>query len=426
MDITISILFIIGYSAIALESLIKTNKAATALLTGIMCWTVYVILGNHNPLVSKQLTEHLSSISSIIFFLLGAMTIVEMVDSHNGFKVITDRIKTRNKRALLWLVGFVTFFLSSVLDNMTTTIVMVTLLRKLIENRSERYLFAGIVVIAANAGGSWSPIGDVTTTMLWIGGQVTTLNIMLKLIVPSLACLIIPLVIASIGLKGNFTPLGEIESKGSSTTAFEGILLFCMGLGALIFVPIFKFITGLPPYMGILFGLAVLWLVTEFLHMEKNEEDKSGLTVSSALHKIDAASILFFLGILLAVACLESTGILEKLAHRLTFFIVSDKIIVVILGLFSAVIDNVPLVAASMGMYSLQTYPTDHYFWEFLAYCAGTGGSCLIIGSAAGVVAMGIEKINFIWYLKKISLLALIGYFTGVFIYLIEIRLFHF
>ncbi|OFY87316.1 MAG: sodium:proton antiporter [Bacteroidetes bacterium RIFCSPLOWO2_12_FULL_35_15] len=413
------ILFVIGYAAIAFEHPIKINKSASALLTGVLCWTVYIMMGEDKHIISEQLTEHLGELSGILFFLMGAMTIVELIDAHDGFDVITSRIKTTDKRKLLWIICLITFFLSAVLDNLTTAIVMVSLLRKLIDKKEDRLLFIGMVVIAANAGGAWSPIGDVTTTMLWIGGQVTAQNIMLKLFIPSIVCLIVPLLILSIKLKGKVSRPEITETAiVNPTSQFERNVVFFLGIGALVFVPVFKTITHLPPFMGVLFGLGILWVVTEIIHSQKDDEDKDTLSVVHALRKIDVPSILFFLGILIAISSLQATGILASLAHYMNDTIGDLNIIVPAIGLLSAIVDNVPLVAASIGMYDLAAYPTDSYLWEFLAYCAGTGGSILIIGSAAGVAAMGMEKIDFIWYLKKIAWLAVLGYAAGAICYI--------
>jgi NhaD family Na+/H+ antiporter len=421
MNILIISIFIIGYVLIALEHPIKINKSATALLTGILCWTVYILFSTDKHIISEQLTEHLGGLSGILFFLMGAMTIVELIDAHDGFDVITLRITTTNKRKLLWIICFITFFLSAVLDNLTTAIVMVSLLRKLIDDKNDRLLFIGMVIIAANAGGAWSPIGDVTTTMLWIGGQITADNIIVKLIFPSLICLIVPLIFISFKLKGKVQrPTVNKNKTFQPTTSTERNVVFFLGLGALIFVPVFKAITHLPPFMGVLFGLGILWVVTEIIHSTKDDEDKHFLSVVHALRKIDVSSILFFLGILLAISSLQSIGMLSQLSQIMNEKIRDLNIIVPAIGLLSAIVDNVPLVAASMGMYNIHTYPMDSYLWEFLAYCAGTGGSILIIGSAAGVAAMGIEKINFIWYLKKISWLAALGYFSGAVCYIAQ------
>ena len=422
----ITLLFIAGYAAIAFEHPLKINKTASALLTGVVCWVVYIMGSGNVDLVSEQLYEHLGQISGILFFLLSAMTIVELIDAHDGFEVITSKITTKDKRKLLWIIGFVTFFLSAVLDNLTTTIVMVSLLRKLITDKQTRMFFIGIVVIAANAGGAWTPIGDVTTTMLWIGGQITTGNIMMRLFLPSIACLIVPLILISFRIKGKIENTVTDEARPANpTTAFERKLVLGLGIGALVFVPVFKTITHLPPFIGILFGLGVLWVVTEMIHKNKNDADKDVYSVVQALRKADTPSVLFFLGILIAISALESTHLLANLATYMDNTIGNINIIVISIGLLSAIIDNVPLVAATMGMYDMQTYPTDHYFWEFIAYCAGTGGSCLIIGSAAGVAAMGMEKIDFFWYVKKISLLALLGYFAGALIYMAQHYFFH-
>ncbi|MEJ7694827.1 sodium:proton antiporter NhaD [Daejeonella sp.] len=421
MNLMIIVVFVIGYAAIAFEHPIKINKTASALLTGVLCWAIYIMSGSNVGLVSEQLYEHFGQISGILFFLLGAMTIVELVDAHDGFEVITSRINTTDKRKLLWIISIITFFLSAVLDNLTTTIVMVSLLRKLIGDKPTRMFFVCMVVLAANAGGAWSPVGDVTTTMLWIGGQVTTETLILHLFLPSLACLMLPLFILSFSMNGKIENAVVKENvQTDKATSFERKFVFFLGIGALLFVPFFKTITNLPPFMGILFGLAVLWIVTEIIHKKKNDADKDVYSVVHALRKVDVPSVLFFLGILVAISALESTGQLRDVATYMDEKIGNLNIIVISIGLLSSIVDNVPLVAAGMGMYDMTTYPTDHYFWSFLAYCAGTGGSCLIIGSAAGVAAMGMEKIDFLWYLKKISLLALLGYLGGAGIFLLQ------
>ena len=421
------VIFVIAYAAIALEHPIKINKSATALLGAGLLWTVYAVMSGDHALVGNQLNESLASTAQIVFFLMGAMTIVEVVDAHSGFEVITSRIKTTRLSSLMWLVGFVTFFLSSILDNLTTTIVMISLMKKLLDKHDDRLFFAGMIVVAANAGGAWTPIGDVTTTMLWIGGQITTLAIMKGVFIASMINLIVPLLVVSWMLKGRevVSPPQAEDSGLLQTTHFERNLMFCMGLGTLVAVPIFKAVTHLPPFMGILFGLGILWVVGELLHLSKGEEEKSHLTLVHALQKIDMSSIVFFIGILLAVATLEHTHILGALARWLDQTVGRQDVIVTIIGLVSAIVDNVPLVAASMGMYSLAQYPTDSFLWEFMAYCAGTGGSILIIGSAAGVAAMGLEKIHFFWYAKKIAPLALIGYFGGIAAYIVQYRLMH-
>lgn len=416
----ITIIFIIGYLAIAFEHPIKINKTASALLVGTICWTVYAISDPDSHAIQEHLSHHLASIAEILFFLLGAMTIVELIDAHQGFKIITDQISSKSAVRLLWVISFLAFFLSAALDNLTTAIVMVSLLRKIIAHADQRKFFAGVVIIAANAGGAWSPIGDVTTTMLWIGGQITAINIMKGLFIPSLISLVVPLAAISLKLKGQQIDSKLDEEKDfAETTAKERNTMFFVGLGSLLFVPIFKTITHLPPYMGMMLGLGVVWVVGEILHSAKDEEERKPFTASYALSRIDSSSILFFLGILLAIGCLESTGLLSNLAQSMNDSIGNQDLIILLIGLASSVVDNVPLVAATMGMYNLSTFPTDHRIWEFLAYCAGTGGSILIIGSAAGVAVMGMEKIDFIWYLKRISLLALLGYFAGAVVYII-------
>ena len=420
MTILIIVIFVLGYTAIATEHYNHINKAASAILTGVLCWTVYILFSADKEVVGEQLITHLGDLSGILFFLLGAMTIVELVDAHDGFEIITSKINQHDKRKLLWIIGIITFFLSSVLDNLTTTIVIVSLLRKLIRDHNDRLFFIGIVVIAANAGGAWTPIGDVTTTMLWIGNQITTLNIMLKVFLPSVACLVVPLVFLSFTLKGNVArPALKASEKTHSISRRDQLTVLIVGISALIFVPIFKSVTHLPPFMGMLFGLGILWVMVELMHHKKEDEHKNKYSVTQALRRIDTSSILFFLGILVSIAAMQSTGILYHWAESLSASLKNENIIVIAIGLLSSIVDNVPLVAATQGMYDLAHFPTDHQFWEFLAYCAGTGGSILIIGSAAGVAAMGMEKIDFFWYLKKISLIALLGYFAGAAVYIL-------
>lgn len=428
--IIIAIVFVLGYIFIALEHTFKVDKAAVALLTGISCWVI-VMMGKtalfpeltlQDPdFINKEILHHLGEISSILFFLLGAMTIVEAIDSHDGFGAVTSRITTTNKVKLLWIIAITTFFFSAVLDNLTTAIVMVTLLKKIIKEKEDYWFFGGVVIIAANAGGAWSPIGDVTTIMLWIGGQVTAKNIILKVFLPSVVNLLIPLTIASfIGKKTIERPdKVEIDENDDLTiTKSERNLIFGIGVAGLLFVPIFKSVTHLPPYMGMLFSLGVVWIVTEMIHRKKPDAHKSRLSISSIITRVDTPSVLFFLGILLAVASLQTAGHLAQLATSLdTAFNQNIYSVNVVIGLLSAIVDNVPLVAGAMGMYPLSVYPVDHVFWEMLAYCAGTGGSVLIIGSAAGVAIMGIAKIDFMWYVKHISWLALVGYFSGALVY---------
>jgi Na+/H+ antiporter NhaD/arsenite permease-like protein len=452
MESLIIVVFVIGYVCIALEHTIKINKTASAILTGVICWTLFALstptesllasthfsnyleglkldLGDRFSgipqqelfigFVGSELSGHLAQISEILFFLMGAMTIVELVDAHHGFRFITDRIKTKNAKSLLWIICWVTFFLSAVLDNLTTSIVMVSLIRKLIPNKDTRLFFAGMIVIAANAGGAWTPIGDVTTTMLWIGGQISTLGIIKVMFLPSVVCMLVPLIYLNFTMKGELGTAMESAGKSKHETVGGGKLMLILGVSALISVPIFKTFTHLPPYIGMLLGLGTLWVVSELIHPELDEAVKKNYTAAGALARIDVPSVLFFLGILLAVGSLESMLTLHHFAEYLATTLGDNRIIITLIGMLSAIVDNVPLVAASMGMYSLDTYPQDHLIWEYLAYCAGTGGSILIIGSAAGVAVMGMEKIDFIWYTKRISLIALMGYFAGAAAYLL-------
>lgn len=428
MEAAVIILFVIGYLLIALEHPIKINKSASAIITGVLCWTIYAVVA-HDSIdhIGEQLAEHLSEIAAILFFLMGAMTIVELIDAYQGFSIITDRITTKNPKTLLWVICWVTFFLSALLDNLTTAIVMVSLVRKLVPNKNMRLFFSGMIVIAANAGGAWSPIGDVTTTMLWIGGQISAVNIIKTLLLPSIVCMVIPLLYLQFTLKGE---LGEERSLDQSKHTGHGhghaqkpvkgskLMLF-LGIAGLISVPVFKTATHLPPYLGMLLALGVLWVASEMINPDMDEAEKKPYTAAGALTRIDVPSVLFFLGILLAVGALESMEILHHFASFLDTALGDNRIIITLIGILSSIVDNVPLVAASMGMYSLETYHTDHMIWEYLAYCAGTGGSILIIGSAAGVAVMGMEKIDFIWYLKRISLLAMLGYFAGAIVYLL-------
>jgi Na+/H+ antiporter NhaD/arsenite permease-like protein len=421
MNTLLIAIFVLGYLAITLEHPLKVNKAASALVTGVLCWTTYVLLSGAEPhSIVHQLDEHLGEVSGILFFLMGAMVIVELIDAHDGFEIITERITTTSKRKLLWILTIITFFLSALLDNLTTTIVMLSLQRKLLSDRNDRLFLAGLTVVAANAGGAWSPLGDVTTTMLWIGGQISALQVMSSLLLPSIVCLLIPLLVVSRSFKGQLSQQGVDSSSSSTSTPFERNAVFLLGITALVFVPIFKTVTHLPPFMGMLLGLGAMWVVTEVIHSGKDEAEKGLLSVNHAIRKIDTPSILFFLGILLAISALQSTGILTGIASWLDVTVGNLTAIGLLIGVFSAVVDNVPLVAAAQAMYSLERFPCDHFFWEFLAYCTGTGGSALIIGSAAGVAAMGIEKIDFFWYLKKISFLALLGYFAGALTYLLQ------
>jgi Na+/H+ antiporter NhaD/arsenite permease-like protein len=466
MEILLIIIFVIGYLAIALEHPIKIDKAASALVMGGIIWGALAL--GIDDLVTKEflsefyekfktkfnslkeigvyssdeyakpikflkyeLSHHLVDIGEILFFLLAAMTIVELVDSHQGFSIITDKITTKRKVPLMWILCVISFFFSAVLDNLTTSIVMAALISKMIKDKKDLWMFAGMIIISANAGGAWSPMGDVTTIMLWVGGQVTAWNIIYSIFIPSLVCMIVPLLYISFKLKGSIQSpdLTSLNSEISSVDTYERNLIFYMGVLGLLFVPIFKITTGLPPYVGMLLSLGVLWVTTEILHRDKNYEQRRHLSVIGVLKKVDTPTIFFFLGILLAVAGLQSAGQLDIVAKYLeNTFSGENKIYIinVLIGLMSALVDNVPLVAGAMGMYEIGpiqdgilAYPQDHKFWQFLAYCAGTGGSVLIIGSAAGVAVMGILKIDFMWYLKRISFLALIGYVAGAITYII-------
>jgi Na+/H+ antiporter NhaD/arsenite permease-like protein len=484
MFLVMVVIFVLGYIAIALEHPLRVDKAVSALAIGTLCWVAYIfgafdiLAGGLSPAFSKyvaskeglhdegairaflanllslegagrtewleimrewivevQIIEHLGEISEILFFLLGAMTIVEVIDQHEGFKVITDKITTTHKVKLLWIISFLTFFLSAVLDNLTTTIVMVALLRKLITEKHSRWFFASIVVLAANAGGAWSPIGDVTTIMLWIGGQVSTVAIITRVFLPSVANIVVPLIVLSFTMKGHITRPESNDLEKSMTNVFERKLMLILGIAGLLFVPVFKTITHLPPYMGMLLSLSIIWLVTEIIHRSKESHIKAKLKITAILKRVELPTVFFFLGILSAVAALQSAGQLTMLAKSLDENLGNVYLINMAIGLLSAIVDNVPLVAGAMGMYPVvdpaqlqaitdpsaiqyaHNFIQDGVFWEFLAYTAGTGGSILIIGSAAGVAAMGLEKIDFIWYLKKISLLAFLGYIAGGAVY---------
>lgn len=425
MQIATIAIFVAAYLAIALEHPLGINKSASALFGAGLLWTVYALSGHDHSAVIHELDQSVAAAAQIIFFLMGAMIIVEVIDAHDGFEIITSQIRTNRLTVLLWQVGLVTFFLSAVLDNLTTTIVMLSLVRKLLSERKDRLIFAANIVIAANAGGAWSPIGDVTTTMLWIGGQITSLAILQGLFLASFVNLLVPLALMTRQLRGQtFRVSVDAEPVTSSpAAAFERKLVFSLGIGILTLVPAFKAVTGLPPFMGILFGLGLLWVTSEIVHRHKDQDAKQRLTLVNALTRIDLSAVMFFLGILLAVATLEHAGLLAALAKWLDQVVGRQDIIVLLLGLLSAVVDNVPLVAASMGMYSLAQYPPDSFLWHFIAYCAGTGGSILIIGSAAGVAAMGIERIDFFWYVRRISLLALIGYGAGAAVYIAQFKL---
>ncbi|UII19486.1 sodium:proton antiporter NhaD [Fulvivirga ligni] len=418
--------FIFGYLLITLEEVIKINKTAVALYTGVVLWVVYVVSTDHTEDISEELTFQLGSIAEILFFLMGAMTIIELIDIHQGFNVITNRIKTSNRKTLLWMVSGLAFFLSALLDNLTCSIVMISLLRKLIDDEEERMIYAGALIISANAGGAWSPIGDITTTMLWIGGQISSGAIMKTLFVPSLICTIVPTFMLSLSMKGDLNRRKKNEKKAIKNEKVKGSWQMLIGgLGALVFVPVFKGITHLPPYMGMLLGLSVVWIMSEVIHFKKGEEEKKPYSAVYALSKIDASSVLFFLGILMAVGVLEEAHVLNDLAAWMNETLGNLDYIVFSLGMLSSIVDNVPLVAAAMGMYPLSEFPMDSRLWEFTAYCAGTGGSLLIIGSAAGVAVMGMAHIKFFWYFKKITFPAFLGYLAGAEYYLIVAHFFH-
>lgn len=415
------VVFVLGYLLITMEHSIHINKAATALITAVLCWTILVLTPEYKEEALGELGHHLSSIAEIVFFLLGAMTIVELIDAHDGFQNITEKIKTTNKTKLIWTIALVTFFLSAILDNLTSTIVMISIINKLVKDKLVKWQLLGLVIISSNAGGAWSPIGDVTTTMLWIGHQVTPLNIIKETFLASLTCMVVPTLIISYRIKGQIELHQNIPTNQNVIAkSSDRNLVFFIGIACLLFVPIFKTITHLPPYMGMLFSLGLMWVMTELLHSKKAIDEKGNLSVNHALRKIDTPSILFFFGILMSIAALEQVGLLKQSALFLDQTFGDIKIIAVVIGLLSSILDNVPLVAALQSMYTLEVYPTDHYFWELLAYTAGTGGSVLIIGSAAGVAVMGMEKIDFFWYLRNISWIALIGFIAGFFVFILE------
>lgn len=411
-DLAMSVVFGLGYLGIIFEEFLAFNKSGVGLLMAGTLWVIRSIGAPTTEIASKQLTDSCSEVSEIVFFLLGAMTIVEIVDAHQGFKIVTDSITTRKPRVLLWVVGWITFFLSSVLDNLTSTIVMISLLRKLVKDPDQRRYLGAVVVIAANAGGAWTPIGDVTTTMLWINGHISSVRTLQDLFIPSVISLAVPLALMSLSSEATGNQQDTSPALTSEQMAPRGQLVFAVGIGALLFVPVFKSLTGLPPFLGMLLGLGTLWLLTDAIHY--GESGRQRLKVPQALSRIDTQGVLFFLGILLSVGSLQSAGILQDLAQYLNDHIPSIELIAGTIGLASALIDNVPLVAATMGMYSTEQFPMDSEIWQLIAFCAGTGGSILIIGSAAGVAYMGMEKADFLWYLKKVSGYALAGYVAGM------------
>lgn len=458
------VLFLIGYVCIALEHKLEINKAGTALLLSSLLWTVYIFYAqSYLPgvdefvafnagggdivqnvirfVTGEQIIEHVGDVAEIIFFLLGAMTIVELIDVHGGFSIITDRITTKNKKKLLWTLAVITFVMSAILDNLTTTIVMVMLLRKLVANKEERWLFACAIILSANSGGAFSPIGDVTTIMLWVKGNVTTQALIPQLIVPSIVSAALPVYLFSLALKGELEEVTEEEGQTSQhaldtakvITSRERKSIFFLGVSCLVFVPIFKSITHLPPFLGVLLGLGVLWIFTDIMYGKKKDVPETSMAkISVVLQRIDFTTILFFLGILMAVAALQCAGILHELSILLEEKLHNIYLIDIIIGILSSIVDNVPLVAGAMGMYEvapvgcaaeLMPYMQDGVFWLFLSYCAGVGGSILIIGSAAGVVVMGLEKVDFVWYLKHVSLYALLGYLAGAAFFIIQEKL---
>jgi Na+/H+ antiporter NhaD/arsenite permease-like protein len=413
MNTLLILVFVLAYLGIVFEHPLKVNKAAFALLAGVLLWLLLGAFSSDKQGFDHQLEHHFVEISGILFFLLGAMTIVEIIDGHKGFDVITNKISKLKLSYLFWIIGVLSFILSAVLDNLTTTILMISLVKKMIDNGSLRWYLAGLIVIAANAGGAFSPIGDVTTTMLWIGGQVTTGKLISHLLLPSILCFLVPaFLLFAVLLKTQFlSVVPKVPSEGSIYDK-SSVSILIIGVVSLISVPVIKAVFHVPPYMGMLLGLGVMWLVTEIIARRRSDADNV-FTVSGALRNIDTPSILFFLGILLSVGALQSAGILNDLSGFLSAHLSSEKVLLFFTGVFSAVVDNVPLVAAFQGMYSLQDVPADSSFWHILAFATGTGGSLLIIGSAAGVVAMGLENINFGWYLKKISWLAALGFVSG-------------
>ncbi len=451
------VVFVVGYGFIVFEHVNHINKAASALFIGTVLWAIYALGGEsilsngasvawanyskshlegmHYFITHHQLFHHLSEISSILFFLVGAMTIVELVDKYQGFRVITNKIESSNVKRLLWIISLLTFFMSAVLDNLTTTIVLITVLRKLLTKQENRWVFASVVVISANAGGAWSPIGDVTTIMLWIGGQVTAPHIIGALIAPSLVNMLVATALFSVfTVKGqSIKPVLPDEETREFTTYRERVFMLVVGTLALISVPVFKTVTHLPPFLGMLLGLSVLWIMTDRYLKKRSAEDKRKLTVTAALKAVDIPTVLFFLGVLSAVAALQSAGHLDLLSAWLDEKVHNIYAINLLIGIISSIVDNVPLVAASMGMYAVEgagslgmaaNFMQDGIFWTFLTYCAGTGGSLLIIGSAAGVAAMGLERINFLWYLRRISWIALVGYLAGALTYYLQVQFF--
>lgn len=431
--------FVLGYFLIAIENLTKINKAAIALLMFVGCWTIFMFdpgqylataIGDKIPqAVSEVIEHHLGTTSTTLFFLMGAMTIVELVDQNGGFNFVRDLMRTTSKRSLLWRIAIMTFFLSAILDNLTTSIVMIMILRKLVSDHKDRIKYASLVIIAANSGGAFSPIGDVTTIMLWNKGLITAAGVIKEIFIPSVVSMVIPAFIMQYSLKGKlgYAATPQAATSASDLTARQRKVIFFLGVGGLIFVPIFKSITHLPPFVGILLVLGVLWTVSEIFYRHLGHAEEKGAMqkrVTNMLSRIDMSTILFFLGILMAVACLETIGVLIQLGQGLNIVFEGNHFLVTgIIGVLSSIVDNVPLVAGCMGMYPMTAagdFAQDGIFWQLLAYCAGVGGSMLIIGSAAGVVVMGLEKITFGWYMKHISWIAFVGYLAGIVCYFVQ------
>lgn len=412
MSIAILVIFILGYIFIILEHQIRLDKAAVALITGVVCWTACMFSDMPQNMVEQNLFHQISEISGILFFLIGAMTIVELIDLYDGFQLVLDKITTRNKRTLLIIFSLLSFFLSALLDNLTTAIVMSTMMIKIIPDKKDRLIMLGMIVIASNAGGAWSPIGDVTTTMLWIGHQINAMGVIKSLFIPSLVAVIIPLLLLILKVKGEVIFIPSITPQGNK---LDRSIIFYSGIGLIIMVPIFKSITHLPPFMGMMLAVGLLWTISETLHKKRAHQADQTSSIFSALERIDMPSILFFMGILLSVGALQTIGLLDAFAHVLTKIMPDERWMVGSIGLLSAVFDNVPLVAAIQGMFNLNDHATGSFFWNYLAFCSGTGGSLLIIGSAAGVAVMGIEKISFLEYFKQISFAALLGFLGGAF-----------
>lgn len=415
LQIELTIFFVLGYLAIIFEKFLHVNKAAVALVMAVICWLLYFAGNNEVHISSASMAEQISDVAQIIFFLIGVMVIVELIDSHHGFKIISDMLYSSSKRRMLWFLVGVSFFMSAILDNLTTMIVMTSLLRKMVPNLKDRWFLGSIIVISVNAGGAWTPIGDVTTTMLWINDRITTFATISLLFLPSLVCVLVSGIIATFLIRGEHEQQENLLVIQPMEPGAKRVLL--MGLASLVMIPVWKGLLGLPPFMGALIGLGLLWLITDIMHFRYGEE-RWHLRVAHILTKIDTSGILFFLGILLAIDALATAGLLRSLANHLEAVVPNQNWVAILIGLISSVVDNVPLVAATMGMYDLHTFPVDSMLWQLIAYSAGTGGSIFIIGSAAGVAFMGMEKVDFIWYAKNIAWIALIGFFAGILVFM--------